>query len=112
MQKLPFIRILTSKINFSFDMKCTNLDSLEYLLLNANDIPIMTEKEFIVECCVRCHHVYQSKCKAKVDSELKPYHETRPGALVKDKYAVALKHNGCEHWTCTKVSIKTNMFLP
>ena len=45
---LPFIRILASKINFSFDIKCTSIKSLEDLLLNANDIPIMIEKEFIM----------------------------------------------------------------
>ena len=50
MQKPPFNRILASRINFSFDMKCTNMESLEDLLLNANDIPIMIEKEFTVEC--------------------------------------------------------------
>ena len=30
----------------------------------------MIEKEFTVECCINDHHVYQSKCEAKVDSEL------------------------------------------
>ena len=29
---------------------------------------------------------------AKVDSELKACHETRPGALVEDKYSMMLKH--------------------
>ena len=92
MQKLPFIRILASKISFSFDMKCTNMVSLDDVLVNANNIPIMIEKEFTVECCVRCHHVYQSKWEAKVNGELKACHETRPGALVEDKYAMVLKH--------------------
>ena len=44
MQKLLFIRILTTKINFSFDIKCTKMESLEDLLLNAYDIPIMIGK--------------------------------------------------------------------
>ena len=52
----------------------------------------MTEKELTVECCVRCHHGYQSKWGPKVDTELKACHETRPSALVEDKYAMTLKH--------------------
>ena len=39
MQKLPFIRILASKINVSFDMKSSDMESIEDLLLNANDVP-------------------------------------------------------------------------
>ena len=66
MQKLPFIQILAPKINFSFDLKCTNMEKM----LN---IPIMIEKEFTVERCVRDHHVYKSKWEAKVDSELKAW---------------------------------------
>ena len=63
------------------------------LLLNANAIPIMIEKEFSTECCVRGHHVYQSEWEANVDSKLTVCHETRPGALVEDKYAMALKYS-------------------
>ena len=66
------------------------MESLEDLLLNANDIPIMIEK-ITAECCVRCH-VYQSKWEAKVSSELKACHETRPCPLVEDKYEMARKH--------------------
>ena len=43
------------------------MESLEDLLLNANDIPII-EQDFLVEFCLRGHHVYQSKWEAKVDS--------------------------------------------
>ena len=68
------------------------MESLEDLLLNANDIPIIIEQDFLVEFCLRGHHVYQSKWEAKVDSELKGCHETRPGVLVEDKHAMALKH--------------------
>ena len=52
----------------------------------------MIEKEFSTECCVRGHHVYQSKWEANVGSELTVCKETRPGALVEDKYAMALKY--------------------
>ena len=55
------IRILAPKTNFSSDLKCNNKESLEDLLLNVNNISIIIEKEFTVECCVRGHHVYQSK---------------------------------------------------
>ena len=53
------------------------MESLEDLLLNANDTPIMIEKEFTGQCCVRGHHANQSKLEAKVDRELKAYLETR-----------------------------------
>ena len=76
---------------FSFDMKCTNMESLEDLQLNANDIPIMVKEGLTGACCVRDHHLYQSKWEAKVESELKACHETRAGVLVEDKYAMAPK---------------------
>ena len=91
-------------------MKCTTMESLEDLLLNADDIPIMTEQKFTVECCVRCHHVYQSKWETKVNSELKACHETRPGALVEDKYAMALKHKDVTVGHVTKVLSKITHF--
>ena len=57
------------------------MESLEDLLLNANDIPIIIEQDFLVEFCLRGHHLYQSKWEAKVDSQLKACHERIPGAL-------------------------------
>ena len=39
MQKPPSLRILASQINFSFDMKCTNMESLKDFLLKANVVP-------------------------------------------------------------------------
>ena len=67
------------------------MESLEVLLLNAKDIPILVEREFTVECCVRDHHVYQKEREAEIGSKLTAQYETRPGALVQDKYAIALK---------------------
>ena len=93
-------------------MKCTNMESLEDLLLNANDIPIMIKKELVVEYWVRLHHVYQSKWETKVKSELKACQKTRPSVLVEDKVCNSAETQGCDCWTCTKVSIKNNMFLP
>ena len=43
-QKLPFLWIFASKTNFSIDMKYTNLESLESLLLGANNIFFMIKK--------------------------------------------------------------------
>ena len=51
----------------------------------------MVEREFTVECCVRGHHVYQKEWEAEIGSKLTAQYETRPGALVQDKYAIALK---------------------
>ena len=62
---LPFIGILASKINFSFDVNV------------------------IVQGVIMLHH---SKWEAKVDSELKACHEERFSALVGDKYAMVLKN--------------------
>ena len=71
-------------------MKCTNMESLVDLLLNANDIPTLIGKEFTVECFIRSIHVLQSQWEAKVDGELKACHETRPDALADDKYTIVL----------------------
>ena len=71
----------------------------------------MIEKDFAVECCVGAHHVYQRKWAAKVYSKLRACHEIRPSALVKDKYAMALKHKDVtvEH---VQKFIKNNIVLP
>ena len=60
-------------------------------ILNAKDIPILAEREFTVECCGRGHHVYQKEWEAEIGSKLTAQYETRPGALVQGKYAIALK---------------------
>ena len=60
-------------------------------ILNAKDILILAEREFTVECCGRGHHVYQKESEAEIGSKLTAQYETRPGALVQDKYAIALK---------------------
>ena len=67
------------------------MESLQVLLLNAKDITILVEREFTVECCVRGHHVYQKEWEAEIGSKLTAQYETRPGALVQDKYVIALK---------------------
>ena len=70
-----------------------HIHALFYSLLEDDEMPIVIEKEFTVECCVRGHHVYQVDWDAKIGSELKAIYETRPGALVQDKYAMALRFN-------------------
>ena len=67
------------------------MQSLEVLLLNAKGIPILVKREFTVECCVGGHHVYQKEWEAEIGSKLTAQYETRPGALVQDEYAIALK---------------------
>ena len=54
----------------------------------------MIEKELINDCCIRGYHVYKdADCGAKIGSILKVRSETRPAALVEDKYALALTFN-------------------
>ena len=75
----------------------------------------MIEKEFTVECCINDHHVYQSKCEAKVDSELNTCWEIRPwpDAFERDKNAMALKHKDVTVGHVPKfLSKKNNIFLP
>ena len=62
-------------------------------MLKADKIPIIIEKEFSVKCFVRGHPVYKIESEAKIGSELKASHETRPGTLRKIKYAMALNYN-------------------
>ena len=62
-------------------------------MLKADEIPIIIEKELTVKCCVRGHRVYQIEWDAKIGSKLKASHETAPGTLGKNKYAMALKYN-------------------
>ena len=70
------------------------MESLTAQILESDVIPIVTEKELEVECCVRGHHVYGSNLDAKTGSKLKPCHEKRPSALVENIYGMALKFNG------------------
>ena len=92
-EKYNNIRILYSNAKNSFySNPCFENKYFSFDMINATDIPIMVKEEFTGECCIRGHHVYQSKWEAKVDSELKGCHETRPGVLVEDKHAMALKH--------------------
>ena len=62
------------------------------LLIKDLEIPVILEKEFTVQCCIRGYHTYQSQWNAEVGAELGAVPYTRTTALVKDKYAIAVKN--------------------
>ena len=70
-------------------------DSLiKALLVKDLEIPVFAEKEFNVRCFIRVYHIYQSQWNAEIGARLTTAPETRPGALVEDKYAIAVINNG------------------
>ena len=70
-------------------------DDITPLLLLDLEIPIPLEKEFTVPCCIRGYHIYRWKqWKAEIGSILTSEPEVRPGALVEDKYSIAVLDNG------------------
>ena len=69
-----------------------NYSLLSSLLIKDLEIPIILEKEFMVQCCIRSYQTYQSQWNAEVGTELGAVPDTRTTALVKDKYAIAAKN--------------------
>ena len=65
---------------------------LSSFLIKDLKIPVILEKEFTVQCCIRCYHTDQSQWNAEVGAELGAVPDTRTIALVKDKYAIAVKN--------------------
>ena len=65
---------------------------LSSLFIKDLEIPVILEKEFTVQCCIRGYHTYQSQWNAEVRAELGAVPDTRTTALVKDKYAIAVKN--------------------
>ena len=64
-------------------------DSLtKALLVKDLKIPVFVEKEFNVRCCIRRYHIYQTQWNAEIGARLTTAPETRPGALVEDKYVI------------------------
>ena len=51
-------------------------------------IPVFIEKEFNVRCCIRRHQIYQTQRNSEIGARLTNASETRPGALVENKYAI------------------------
>ena len=66
--------------------------SLLSSLIKDLEIPVILEKEFTVQCCIRGYHTYQSQWNAEVGAELGAVPDTRTTSLVKDKYAIAVKN--------------------
>ena len=56
-----FTSVLSDKNNLDQNME----SSIKDLLLKAEEIPILIEKEFTVECCVQGHHIYQFEWDAR-----------------------------------------------
>ena len=69
-----------------------NYSLLSSLLIKDLEIPVIFKKEFTVQCCIRVYHTYQSQWNAEVGAELGAVPDTRTTALVKDKYAIAVKN--------------------
>ena len=69
-----------------------NYSLLSSLLIKDLEIPVILEKEFTVQCCITGYHTYQSQWYAEVGAELGAVPHTRTTALVKDKYAIAVKN--------------------
>ena len=62
-----------------------NYSLLSSLLIKDLEIPVILEKEFTVQCCIRGCHTYQSQWNAEVGAESSAVPDTRTTALVKDK---------------------------
>ena len=79
------------------DVKSTHLQLFIVSFSSISDknleIPIFVEKEFTVQCCIRGYHTYQAQWNAEVGAKLNTARDTRPAALVEDKYAIAVKHD-------------------
>lgn len=84
---------------------------MQDLLLKADEIPIIIEKQSSVKCCVRGHLVYKIDCEAKIGSKSKASHEARPGTLRKIKHAMALNYDDVTCRTCVKIFIKNCIFI-
>ena len=63
------------------------------LLVKDLESPIFAEKEFNVRWCIRGYHIYQTQWNAEIGARLTTALETRPGALLDDKYAIAVINN-------------------
>ena len=58
------------------------------------EIPIILEREFSAACCIRgCHIFNWAQWTAEIRSILTSEPEKRPGALVEDRYAIAIISN-------------------
>ena len=78
------------------------------LLTNDLEIPIILEREFSAACCIRGYHNYnRTQLTAEIGSILTSEPEKRPGALVEDKYVIAIINNN----QMFKIFIKIDFLL-
>ena len=64
------------------------------LLTRDLEIPIILEREFSAACCIRGYDIYNwAQWTAEIGSILTSEPEKRPGALVEDRYAIAIISN-------------------
>ena len=64
------------------------------LLTKGLEIPVILEREFSAACCIRGYHIYNwAQWTAEIESILTSEPEKRPGALVEDRYAIAIISN-------------------
>ena len=64
------------------------------LLTKGLEIPIILEREFSVAYCIRDYHICNwAQWTAEIESILTIEPEKRPGALVEDRYAIAIISN-------------------
>ena len=64
------------------------------LLTKDFEIPIVLERGFSAACCIRGYHIYNwTQWTAEIGSILTSEPEKRSGALVEDKYAIAIISN-------------------
>ena len=81
-----------------------NYSLLSSLLIKDLEIPVILEKEFTVQCCIRGYHTYQSQWNAEVGAELGAVPYTRTSALCCQEWRT-------NSWTHSYVLIKTSIFL-
>ena len=64
------------------------------LLTKDLEIPIILEREFSAACCIRGYHIYNwAQWTAEIGSILTSKPEKRTGALIDDRYAIAIISN-------------------
>ena len=64
------------------------------LLTKDLEIPVILKREFSAACCIRGYHIYNwTQWIAEIGSILTSEPEKRAGALVEDKYAIAIISN-------------------
>ena len=87
-------------------------DSLiKALIVKDLEIPVFVEKEFNVRCCIRGHHIYQTQWNVEIGARLTTAPETRPAALLEDKYAIAVINNGKNVGHVPKFFMKLTFFF-